>query len=55
MADEELVSQLKLEHADLECAITQELAHPYPCDEALAELKRKKLRIKDELLKLRAA
>lgn len=55
MADAELVSQLKSEHADLESAIKRELARTWPRDDALAELKRKKLRIKDELLKLHAA
>lgn len=55
MAEEELVSQLKDEHAGLELAIKSELARPYPDDEMLRKLKREKLRIKDELLKLHAA
>ena len=55
MAEEEFVSQLKDEHAGLELAIKNELARPYPNETALQELKRKKLRIKDELLKLHAA
>jgi len=55
MADDDTVSQLKSEHAGLERAITNELARPYPNEETLAELKRQKLRIKDQLLKLHAA
>ncbi len=55
MAELELVSQLKTEHADLEAAIKRELKRPHPNEVALAELKRQKLRIKDELLKLHAA
>ncbi len=55
MAEEELVSQLKSEHAGLENAIKSEMARPHPDEAALRELKRKKLRIKDELLKFHAA
>lgn len=55
MAELELVSQLKSEHADLEAAISKEMKRPHPDEEALAKLKRKKLRIKDELLRLHAA
>ena len=55
MAELELVSQLKNEHADLEAAIERELKRPYPDESALSELKRQKLRIKDELLRLHAA
>jgi hypothetical protein len=55
MAEDDTVSLLKSEHAGLERAITKELARPYPNEETLAELKRQKLRIKDQLLKLHAA
>lgn len=56
MAEEDnLVSQLKSEHAGLERAIKSEMTRPYPNEEMLSELKRQKLRIKDELLKMHAA
>ncbi len=58
MAELELVSQLKKlknEHADLEAAISRELRRPHPDESALAKLKRQKLKIKDELLRLHAA
>lgn len=55
MAEMQALEQLKSEHAGLELAIKNELARPYPDDDALRELKRRKLQIKDELLKLHAA
>lgn len=55
MAKLELVSQLKTEHAELEAAIAREMKRPHPDETALARLKRKKLLIKDELLRLHAA
>lgn len=55
MAEMQAVEELKSEHAGLELAIKSELARPYPDDDALRELKRRKLQIKDELLKLHAA
>ena len=55
MVELEIVSKLKNEHADLEQAIRKEMARPYPNEDSLTELKRQKLRIKDELLRLHAA
>ncbi len=55
MALEERVEKLKADHAGLEHAIEEELSRPYPNDQVLADLKRKKLRIKDELQRLAAA
>ena len=55
MASEEQVEKLKIDHAGLEHAIEQELSRPYPNDQTLADLKRKKLRIKDELQRLAVA
>ncbi len=52
MAEERLVSQLKTKHAGLELAIENEMARPHPDEKALSKLKRQKLRIKDELLKV---
>ncbi len=51
----EQVEKLKADHAGLEHEIKQELSRPYPNDQTLADLKRKKLRIKDELQRLAAA
>ncbi len=55
MASEEQVEKLKADHAGLEHEIEQELSRPYPDNQTLADLKRKKLRIKDELQRLAAA
>ncbi len=55
MAERYLVSQLKSKHANLELAIENEMARPLPDEDALLKLKREKLQIKDELLKLDAA
>ncbi|MEQ9641218.1 MAG: YdcH family protein [Alphaproteobacteria bacterium] len=46
------VDQLKSQHHDLESAIDAELARPSPDDLRLNELKRQKLRLKDEILRL---
>ncbi|HEX9808870.1 MAG TPA: YdcH family protein [Alphaproteobacteria bacterium] len=54
MALEDLIEKLKSEHAGLESAIQSEMARPLPNSEVLAELKRQKLRIKDELMRLDA-
>jgi hypothetical protein len=46
------IEKLKADHAGLEQEIDDELSRPYPDDQHIADLKRQKLRIKDELLKL---
>ncbi len=46
------VEALKAKHASLEHAISQETARPHPDDDAICNLKRKKLRIKDEITRL---
>ncbi|MTJ80186.1 MAG: DUF465 domain-containing protein [Telmatospirillum sp.] len=43
------VQSLKAKHAALEAALDEEVHRPLPDDAAIAELKRKKLKIKDEL------
>lgn len=43
------VSALQLKHANLERQIAEEMSHPLPDLETIQSLKRKKLRIKDEL------
>jgi hypothetical protein len=55
MVLEEQVEKLKSDHAGLEHAIEKELTRPYPNDQHVTDLKRQKLRIKDELLRLDSA
>ena len=49
MADDDQVEKLKAEHASLEEAIEEELGRPVPNSTLLSDLKRQKLRIKDEI------
>ncbi|MGB1548391.1 MAG: YdcH family protein [Alphaproteobacteria bacterium] len=46
------VEQLKAQHAKLETKIKEENRRPRPDDDYIHQLKREKLRIKDELLRL---
>jgi hypothetical protein len=48
------VQSLKAKHAALEAALDDEVRRPLPDDVTIAELKRKKLKIKDELERLSA-
>ncbi|QQS11739.1 MAG: DUF465 domain-containing protein [Rhodospirillales bacterium] len=43
------VDALKTRHAALEQAIHEEAVRPHPNEETLQELKRKKLKLKDEI------
>lgn len=43
---------LKVKHAQLEAALEEEFRRPLPDSNAIADLKRRKLRIKDELQRL---
>jgi hypothetical protein len=47
------VEQLKQKHAHLESAIEEEAHRPHPDDLRLTDLKRQKLRIKDEIARLK--
>ena len=49
------IGELVAKHQALEARIKEELAHPSSDDLKINELKRKKLRIKDELSGLKAA
>ena len=49
----EHVDALRAKHATLKQAVEQENQRPHPDDLHIAELKREKLRIKDEIAKLR--
>jgi len=46
------IEALKAKHQSLEHAIDQEIARPYPDDDALCSLKKRKLQIKDEIIRL---
>ena len=48
------IEALKAKHAYLEHAIGEETARPYPNDDALCSLKKRKLMIKDEIIRLRS-
>ena len=53
MSQEARVRELSERHKRLEAAIAAELKHPAGDDLRVQELKRKKLRIKDEIAQLR--
>ena len=50
----EHVDALRAKHATLKHAVEQENQRPHPDDLHIAELKREKLRIKDEIARLEA-
>jgi hypothetical protein len=52
MSVPEHVDSLKAKHADLDRLISEEEARPHPDDALLTQLKRQKLRIKDEIAQL---
>lgn len=52
---EDIIEELKTDHAGIEEKIKKELAHPYPNSDTIAELKRLKLKIKDKLQAMEAA
>jgi len=52
MSNVDHVEALKAKHASLEHAINEEIARPHPDDDAICNLKKKKLRIKDEITRL---
>jgi hypothetical protein len=49
MSVTEHVDALRAKHAEIDRMIQEEEHRPHPDDNALAELKRQKLRIKDEI------
>lgn len=49
------IEALKAKHATLEHAINQESLRPHPDDDAICSLKKRKLRIKDEIARLTAS
>ena len=52
MSVEDRIEALREQHATLERAIDEENSHPFPNQDAIADLKRQKLRIKDEIFQL---
>jgi len=46
------IDALKAKHASLEHAIEEENSRPYPDDDAICSLKKRKLQIKDEIIRL---
>lgn len=49
MSSTNRIEHLKDRHAGLEAAITAEVNRPHPDDTTVAQMKREKLRIKDEI------
>ena len=54
MAIEARIRELGVRHQSLERAIQDELAHPAADEDLIRELKRQKLRLKEEMESLRA-
>ena len=52
MAIEQHIEKLKADHASLEFVIDEELHRPLPDTNLIADLKKRKLRIKDEIIRL---
>jgi hypothetical protein len=52
MSQQDRIEALKERHAALERAIAEENSRPLPNDDMISDLKRQKLRIKDELYQL---
>ncbi len=54
MGIEDHVAQLRAKHLELEAAIEEENGRPHPDDIHLHDLKRQKLRVKDEITRCAA-
>ena len=54
MIEQDQAEMLKSRHRELEDQLEIENTHPYPNKVLVSDLKRQKLRIKDELLSLKA-
>lgn len=52
MAIEQRIEKLKADHASLEMVIFEELHRPLPDESLIGNLKKQKLRIKDEIARL---
>jgi hypothetical protein len=49
MSSQDRIEELRERHAALERAIDEENSRPFPNQDAISDLKRQKLRIKDEI------
>ncbi len=52
MSSEDTIEQLRAHHHRLEEALGQEIRRPLPNTDTVADLKRQKLRIKDQIVQL---
>src|SRR6516162_1391768 len=52
MSPQDRIEALKAKHAELERALDEENSRPLPNRDAVSDLKRQKLRIKDEIVQL---
>jgi hypothetical protein len=52
MSTVDQIESLKEKHATLEHAIAQENLRPHPDDDAICNLKKQKLRLKDQIVRL---
>lgn len=52
MSSQDRIEELRVQHRNLEDALGQEIARPLPNLETVTDLKRQKLRIKDEIVQL---
>ena len=52
MSNEELKTSLQDQHAELENQLEHELSLPHPNQDTVANIKKKKLQIKDKLMSL---
>lgn len=48
----ERIETLRARHADLESQLAEEIHRPHPDDIRITELKREKLKLKDEIVRL---
>jgi hypothetical protein len=55
MSPQEHLVELKAQHRALEAEIADALAHPSTDDVKIAELKRRKLQVKDEIARMQAS
>jgi hypothetical protein len=52
MSNEELKNSFKNQHAELEVQLKNELSRPHPNQNRVADIKKKKLQIKDKIMNL---
>ena len=52
MSTVDQIESLKAKHANLEQAISQEILRPHPDDDAICNLKKQKLQLKDQIARL---